>query len=132
MRYYFTQCRLARPPLVWAAMTRITTGWVIGLTLLTSPLHAQAFDGNYQSAICTTGVSDSRMSIRGSEIAFWESSCALTNPVDVRDMNGAVLFDLQCSGEGMTWTDRVMLMPIAEGGVMVVRAGSAIAYQRCN
>ncbi len=36
-------------------------------------------------------------------------NCALTDPVEVRDMN-ATLYDAECSGEGQDYRERLMLM----------------------
>ena len=101
------------------------------LALLPGLAAAQSFDGIYQSGGCTAGVSDSRLSIEGDSIRFWESSCQLKNPVAVRDMNGATLFDVTCSGEGETWSYRALLMQGNEGLIMV-RDGYAFTYPRCD
>ncbi|MEQ8366202.1 MAG: hypothetical protein RIB61_05785 [Roseicyclus sp.] len=104
----------------------------LALLLLSMPLAAQDFDGQYQISQCTPGPSDSQMSIRGDRIEFWESSCEMSNPVDLRDMGQATLYDLKCTGEGEEWSDRVLLMEGVEADLIMLREGFVSFYQRCN
>jgi hypothetical protein len=94
------------------------------------PAAAAGLDGSY--AMDCRNPSDTVMEILGQIARFHESECLLTNPVAVRDMGGAVLFDAQCAGEGETWTDRMMLMPGFEGGIVRVGPGFAVTYARCR
>jgi hypothetical protein len=110
---------------------------LLALALFTTPAVSQSYDGQYQIGQCTPDVSDSQMSISGDQIRFWESSCTLTNPVPVRDMAGATLFDAVCSGEGENWTYRLMLMPgtsfaSPQTDLIMLREGSVVLYQRCR
>jgi hypothetical protein len=100
------------------------------LALLPGVAAAQDFSGVYQLGGCGTPT-DGRIQITGNQIVFWESACQLTNPVAVRDMGDATLFDLVCSGEGETWSYRAFFMRGAEGLIMV-RDGYAYTYRRCN
>ena len=90
-------------------------------------------DGTYEQGACTgEEASDGRVTVSGESVAFWESTCQATNPTNVRDMGGAVLYDMVCSGEGETWTRRMMLMQGPEGRLVIVRAGFASTYARCD
>jgi len=106
-----------------------TAGVFVFLTAATA--SAQVQDGTYQPDRCDAGASDTRVVINGSSIRYHETLCALTNPTSVRGMEGAVLYDAQCSGEGETWSERVFMMPTAEGGFVQVRGGYGYTYQRC-
>lgn len=107
------------------------------LALAASQVAAQDFDGQYQIGACTAEISDSRMSIEGGSIRFWESACSLTNPVPVRDMGDATLFDVQCAGEGETWSYRLLIMSggsaaVPDADLVLLNETGAIAYQRCQ
>lgn len=81
---------------------------------------------------CKKEVSDSRIELRGTEIKFWESTCKLTDPVEVRGMRGATLFDAVCTGEGEEWSYRMLLMPTSRGGLIRLEEGLAVEYVRCE
>jgi hypothetical protein len=55
----------------------------------------------------------------------------MTNPVLVRDMAGAVLFDFVCEGEGETWTERAFVQWAQDGGLILVWRGFAQMLPRC-
>ena len=59
-----------------------------------------------------------------------ESSCRMTLPVDVIGMD-ATLFTFECTGEGLTWDMRAMIMRAAQGGIFVIRDGFAFHYPDC-
>ncbi|GGL80493.1 hypothetical protein [Wenxinia marina] len=92
---------------------------------------AQVADGLYEIGQCA-GVSDAQARLSGSVIEFWESRCDLTVPVNVRDMGGATLYDAVCTGEGQEWSRRMLLMQGPDGRLVVVQAGFATTYQRCD
>lgn len=104
--------------------------------LLLCPAFANAAeglrDGTYDGFDCTAPMSDQRILLRGDEIDFHEFSCNLSNPVRVRDMDGAVLFDAACSGEGETWMTRYLLMHAHDGGLIVVGSRWAERHARCE
>jgi len=89
-------------------------------------------DGTYDAYDCTVPVSDQRVTIAGDRIRFYESACTLSNPVAVRDMENAHLFDAQCAGEGMEWQARYLLMQANDGGLIVVGSRWAERHQRCD
>ena len=71
--------------------------------------------------------------IRFSETTFWgiEAKCDLTNPVEIRDMNG-ILFDLVCWGEGMQYTERMVLLHEYDGSLTTHSRGYTNTYTLCN
>ena len=108
-----------------------------GMVLCAAPILAQELDGQYQIGRCTDGLSDSRMSISGTSMRYWETSCALSNPVAIRDMAGATLFDAACRSEGVPSEQRILLMPggaTSAPGVdlILLREGQVVLYQRCD
>lgn len=95
--------------------------------LLAGP--ALAFDGTYGN--CAGTGDDVPIVIEGDTISFYESACRMTNPVMVRDMPGAVLFDFVCEGEGETWTGRAFVQWAHDGGLILVWRGFAQMLPRC-
>mgnify|MGYP000881520213 FL=1 len=81
--------------------------------LLFWPVVAGAgpFDGVWDGSpgACVQPLSDMRATISGDEIRFYESTCRLSNPTAIRGMTDAVLYDAACSGEGQTWSNRILL-----------------------
>lgn len=61
-----------------------------------------------------------------------ESVCRLANPTNIRDMDAAMLFDLQCSGEGTQWSDRILLMKLDDGSLLRVVNGLAFTNPLCR
>ena len=107
---------------------------VAALSLTATPGLAQPVNGVFDSdctAIQAGAFTDGRVELRPGRIMFHESSCTLTNPVAVRDMNGAMLYDGVCSGEGETWTRRLMIMPSFANGVVVASPGWARTLSLC-
>ncbi|MDV7142307.1 hypothetical protein R3X27_06400 [Tropicimonas sp. TH_r6] len=108
----------------------------IGLLLTGQAATAGNFDGVFfpagsQGWDCQTiGADMGALAIRDGRLEGVENSCEMTNPVTVRDM-AAELYDLECSGEGMTHRERVMLMR-SEHGVYVIRDGYVADWERCN
>lgn len=101
--------------------------WLAPLLLAAAP--ALAFDGTYGN--CAGTGEDVPVRIEGETIAFYESSCQMTNPVLVRDMDGAVLFDFVCTGEGEEWTERAFVQWSHDGGLILVWRGFARTLPRC-
>jgi hypothetical protein len=100
------------------------------LALMLSAQGAMAFDGRYGNCAVTLG-EDVPVVIEGDVIRFYESECRMTNPVLVRDMAGAVLFDFVCSGEGETWTERAFVQRTPDGGLILVWRGFASQLPLC-
>lgn len=105
------------------------------LFLLPLPALAQeAPQGRFalDPAGCDRAADDGVVTIEGDRIRFYESACTLTNPLPVRAMDGAVLFDAQCSAEGMTESRRLLLLPLADGGLGLAQGGLVARYARCG
>jgi hypothetical protein len=93
--------------------------------------HAQDFSGRYHLETCSAGHLEGGMTISGDRVEFYETTCFLTNPVALRDLGDATLFDLVCSGEGESWSFRALLMQ-AHDGLVFLRDGQVGTYARCN
>lgn len=97
---------------------------------------AGPYDGVYKqtaNAECAlVGVDGGSLKIESNIFYGVEVECRMTNPVDLVDMD-ATLYEMQCSGEGQTWTERAMLMPDAEKtGIYMIWDGYAFRYDRCE
>jgi hypothetical protein len=96
--------------------------------------HAADMDGRYmltREADCSD-LSASEGLLRIEDGVFYgaESECRMTNGLDVRGMD-AMLYDMVCTGEGLTWQERAMVMRGADGGLILVWDGYAFAYPAC-
>ena len=69
------------------------------------------------------------ISIKGDELRGIESQCRLLKPTSVNGMD-AVLYDMECAGEGEKWTERVMFMK-AEFGVYYIINNFVAEWQSC-
>ncbi|TRD22608.1 hypothetical protein FEV53_04115 [Palleronia caenipelagi] len=74
---------------------------------------------------------ESALRIADSRIDGVDTTCRMTNPFDVRDMD-AVLFDLVCESVEGEFTERAMFVQAADGGLIVVWSGYAYKYERCD
>jgi hypothetical protein len=105
------------------------------LAVVATPLAAQEFDGLYRPAgsawDCTSVGSDGgALAVRDGVLYGVESACSLTNPTRVNGMNAA-LFDAECTGEGESYSYRVMLLRIPDG-LAVIEDGSVNELERCD
>ena len=98
---------------------------------------ASRFDGTYaiDPAVqgCVVGEGDvpgAAIRIEDGQFFGVESVCQLANPTNIRDMD-ATLFDLQCEGEGMQWSERILLMKMDDGSLLRVVNGLAFANPPC-
>jgi hypothetical protein len=89
-------------------------------------------DGTYDAYDCTPSVSDERVVLSGSKLAFYESFCELSNPQLIRGLPSAILLDAACEGEGQTWTSRFIAMQTNDGGLVLLSESSGEKYQRCG
>ncbi|WP_247227152.1 hypothetical protein [Yoonia sp. F2084L] len=99
-------------------------------------LFAGPYDGVYRqtaNAECSlVGVDGGSLKIENNIFYGVEVECRMTSPVDIVDMD-ATLYEMQCSGDGQTWTERAMLMPDAEDtGLYMIWSGYAFRYDRCD
>lgn len=105
--------------------------------LVALPAAAGPFDGLYrpdqpwaEGWDCQSVGSDGgALAVRDGVFYGVENSCELTNPVEVNGMS-AVLFDAECSGEGETYSKRMMLMRVPEG-LAVIEDGFVNILRAC-
>lgn len=117
-------------------MRRLLCALAFGL--VAAPAAADPYDGVYrpdqtwaEGWNCSDVGSDGgAMAVQDGWFYGVESACQLTNPVSVRDLP-ATLYDAECSSEGETYTQRVMLMSTARG-VVLVNAFGASPLVRCE
>ena len=106
--------------------------YAIAFLFFSLPAQAQVYTGFYDFTGTCTEFSDSRVEVRPTELAFWESTCGLGNPRLLPDMGGAVQYTATCTGEGETWTREVLLMQADDGGLILMGPGFVTEYQRCS
>lgn len=113
-------------------MTRLILQ-LLAFTLFAPAAVASPFDGTWatSAADCSAGYAEGRVTISGDSIRFVESGCTLTQPTGLRDMPEARLYDMQCSGEGMTWSERTFIGKNGEDGLLIYNRGYASTYLRC-
>ncbi|QBF34040.1 hypothetical protein [Thalassococcus sp. S3] len=78
----------------------------------------------------SVGIDGGALAVRGGQFFGVENTCTLSNPTQIRDMD-ATLYDATCTGEGMTSTERLMLMRLPDG-LAVIRDGSVAQLRRCD
>ncbi len=120
-----------------ARLMRMTfTNFGLVVALLPAAAFANPYDGVYKqtaNAECAlVGVDGGSLKIEDNIFYGVEVECRMSNPVDVDQMD-ATLYEMQCSGEGESWTERAMLMADAEDtGLYMVWNGYAFRYDRCE
>ena len=83
------------------------------------------------TAGCTyTGGEGSALKIEDATLFGVENQCAMTNPVNVTDMD-AQLFDMDCDAEGQSFAARAMFMRANDGGLYLIWDGIALKYESC-
>lgn len=104
------------------------------LPVLAAPLAAEDYDGRYkltQDSDCAAPAgAPGFLRIENGVFFGAESRCTMANPIEVRDME-ATLYDMLCTGEGMTWQERALVMRGAEDDLILVWDGYAFSYPRC-
>lgn len=99
-----------------------------------SAVQAGQFDGKYRLNkhwdCKTVGMDGGAMEIRSGKLRGVESLCLMKNPIAVRGME-AVLYDLECNGEGETWSNRLMLLK-QKGGLLYIQDGFATQWRHCT
>jgi hypothetical protein len=78
----------------------------------------------------TLGMDGGAVGVQGQTLHGVENACTLTNAFPIPGMD-AMMFDLECSGEGMTYDGgRVILVP-TQTGLGIVRDGFVVNWLRC-
>ncbi len=115
---------------------------IAGLTLCATVQGAAAdanrFDGTYRIIAdhegCIVGEGDvtgAAFRISDGRYESIETLCTLANPTNIRDMD-AMLFDMQCTSEGMEWSDRIFMMLMEDGSLVRVINGFALTNPPCS
>lgn len=104
--------------------------------LLPNLAFADQFDGVYKqtthSECALIGVDGGALEIKDGIFHGVEMQCRMVNPVDITDMT-AIIYQMECSGAGQTWTERSILMDDADAtGIIMVWNGYAFRYERCG
>jgi hypothetical protein len=113
-------------------MQRTLTTTICLLSLGSSNNVAQIRDGVYDAYDCAAPVSDQRIAVRGNELAFFETTCRLGAGEPIEGMEGAALYWADCTGEGETWRDRLLLRQHVSGALDVVGSHWFERHQRCE
>ena len=106
------------------------------LALVPMAVAASPYDGVYKqtaNAECAlVGADGGSLKIADGIFYGVEMQCRMTRPVNVVDMD-ALLYTMQCSGEGEQWAERAMLMKPADDkdGLIMVWNGYAFRYDAC-
>jgi hypothetical protein len=97
------------------------------------------FDGSYAFGAPADGCIVGKGDVQGAAFQIQdglfiglESSCRLTNRTAIRDMPSAALFDLECSGEGEVWTERLFLLKQPDGALLWASDRGAAIHQTCT
>ncbi|KMW60630.1 hypothetical protein AIOL_000794 [Candidatus Rhodobacter oscarellae] len=106
--------------------------------LAATPLSAQNFDGIYRPAgpagegwnCQVVGADGGAIAIRGELFQAVGSTCRLTNPIQIRRMEG-MLFNGACESEGTQENHRFFLMLTPDGVVALRGDGAVINLARC-
>lgn len=109
------------------------TAFVIAAIAGSSPSWSQGLTG-----LCvdngSAGCQDRFIPFHGLSIDFCEETCTLTNPVDVRDMNGT-LFDMTCSADYPSpYEGRTMLLQQSDNGrtrLLMINNRQILQIVRC-
>jgi hypothetical protein len=79
----------------------------------------------------TLSMDGGAVGIQGQSLVGVENSCRLENPFAIPGLD-AMAFDLACTGEGLPHDGgRVLLVPLDDGGLGLVRDGSVVVWARC-
>lgn len=109
---------------------------IIGAGAVLAQAGPEQFDGDWtigNPAACAVGEDSTNFAFRigGGEFRGLESRCRMTNPVTVRDL-GAMLFDMECEGEGDRWSYRNFMMLDREGALVMINDGFVSILSRCE
>ncbi len=114
----------------------MTIRFITALAIWPGLLAAGPYDGVYKQVANTdcslVGVDGGSVKIQDEIFYGVEMECRMTLPVDVNNME-ATLYTMECSGEGQTWSERLMLMQDAQqDGIIMIWDGYVFRYDRCE
>ncbi len=116
-------------------MRRVLAG-ALGAALWAGVVVAGPFDGVYvphpgERAADRAGCADLTILIAEDRLRYFDMSCTLANPVQIRDMD-AVLFDGQCTLDATAKAGRVLIRRMASGDVTVVTPFMDVRLAGCE
>ena len=104
------------------------------LSFASTTVMAGPFEGTRDASkeTCSLEFSDFHLTISGNQANYWESTCETVQATQLRDIGNSILYDLQCNGEGETYSGGV-LYSITVAGQLLAYSGDFIALrERCN
>ena len=122
--------RVAAAPARLARAARLA---LAALLALPAPAQAQDMEGLYKAtpeADCDAPGGEGLLAIEDDVFRGFESTCRMTNPLEVRDMD-ATLYDFVCTAGGTVWQERAIVVEGAAGELILVWDGYAFAYPAC-
>lgn len=113
-------------------MRHILTALIFTLAtpLLADPFYVGIW--TYEGGNCDAPRSEGgALHVTATELWGTETHCQLTNPVNIRDLDG-ILFDLECMGEGDYFTERMLFLAENDGRLTRHSRGYTNTYERCE
>ena len=111
------------------------TGFLLAIGAAPALAGTSQFDGEYRPRgsdwdCAEIGAPGGAISLRENRYRGIESTCHITATVNVRDMD-AVVGDFLCSTGADVWTERRILMPAEDGGLILLADGRVLELERC-
>lgn len=93
-------------------MKSFVTSFFIVTIASSAHLSATPFDGTYAVTASDCADDTAMRFVLNDNVAEWgaETDCLLSNPVNIRDMPNARLYDAHCVGEGQVRDRRLLLV----------------------
>ncbi len=114
-------------------MTR--AAFLIGLCLCT-PAFSQSLpplpQGEFQVDECREDFAEQVITISDRTIYFYESQCDMRSGTPVEGIDGAVMYEALCAGEGEIWGQYFLIAPSWDDGVIILQDRLAVTYARCT
>ena len=119
--------------------SKLSRGAVVGMGLCLAMLPLSVLadtagieDGVYDAYNCAAEVSDRRIELEDGTATFYGYWCELSNPRTVDGIDGAVLLDGDCDGEGEEWRQSMVLLQTRDGGLSMLTSNWGDHYERCE
>lgn len=116
---------MAKLPLILATLTGLASSALA---------QAPVFDGNWAANPESCNASNSDLVplwISGDVIQHYESRCALINTLLIPGLPGKI-FDMECTGEGESWTTRGLLLLNEDDSIVYSHDGWSVIMHRCH
>ena len=112
-------------------MHRIVTSIFLNTFLASAVLAQPFYVGLWVADPAACAYPDQMLEFSESTYFGYEDTCALTNPVRIRDMD-AILFDAVCRGEGGETTSRMLVAKEADGRIMLHHHDLTTLFETCE